>query len=156
MNRKGRQILLMVFLLVLTTAFIGIGFYFIRNPIQFPEKKETKIMPEELYRPYEAVEPTVQTQEVKKYEELTDGYIRAEVKPRFYTTRRATVFTFSGLTNVTEVNGVLDVLRNTGSSATFFVTLDELEKSSDLVHAIKKAGHNLGLSIQPDAHTSVT
>ncbi|MBQ9008006.1 MAG: polysaccharide deacetylase family protein [Clostridia bacterium] len=156
MNRKGRQILLMVFLLVLTVTFIGTGVYFIRHPIQFPEKGDARLLSEKPYQAYEAVEPSYQVQEAEKTEEVPVTYTRAEVKPRFYTTRRATVFTFSGLGNVTEVNGVLDVLRNTGSCATFFVTPEDLNGNSDLVHAIKKAGHNLGLSVPPDAHASVS
>lgn len=153
MNRKGRQILLMVVLLVLTGTFLGAGIYFIRHPLQFPERAEPRLIPEKPYQTYEAAAPAEKVQEAEKAEETPAAYSPAVVRNRFYTTRRATVFTFSGLKNVTEINGVLDVLRNTGSSATFFVTTEELSENSDLVHAIKKAGHNLGLSIPPDAHT---
>ena len=72
-----------------------------------------------------------------------------EAISRFYTVERAAVFTFSGLGNEQELRSVLNVLEETGSRATFFVTADEMERYPDQIDAICRAGQDLGIAYLP-------
>lgn len=67
---------------------------------------------------------------------------------RIYTTERAVCFTFSGLGNQAELNGVLDALRSVGGTGTFFVARNDLSDRAEQVNQILSEGHTLGIAVQ--------
>ena len=75
---------------------------------------------------------------------------------RVYTSERAVAFTFSGLGNQTELDGVLSALKAVNGVATFFVTIDDLTRYPEEIHQIISAGHSLGLAVQASRFSSAS
>lgn len=80
----------------------------------------------------------------------------AEAEPlnRVYTVEPAVAFTFSGLGNDAELQGVLDALSAVKAKATFFVTRDEIARYADEIHLILNGGHSLGIAVQTGRFTT--
>ena len=72
----------------------------------------------------------------------------AEAVRLINTVERAAAFDFSGLGSEKELTGVLDALRGTGATATFFFTADELEKNPAALEAVLAGDHDLGISVE--------
>ena len=147
-DTKKKQILLAVLYLVLIACFVSAGLYFRSHPLRFGSGKEENgaAVVTGTYEPYE---PSLTQSLSAKTEEME---FPTEVSPamsRFYTTKRASVFTFSGLSSEDELNGVLNALAKTDSRATFFVTAEELEKYPELIRRIREDGHSLGILVRP-------
>ncbi len=71
----------------------------------------------------------------------------ADIVKHIYTTQKGIILTFQGLGSQEELKNVLDVLTETGSVGTFFVTFEDLQNNSDLVSYIASAGHAVGLAV---------
>jgi len=80
---------------------------------------------------------------------LSSKYEPAKEQMRVYTTERAAAFTFSGLGNEEELNGVLNALDSVKAVATFFVSANDLAQYPPQVRAILDKGHGLGIAAQP-------
>ena len=152
---KKKQLVTTAIFIVLICVFTGAGFWFRGHPLftgQGPRWK-TVDAPVSTYVPYEADAHSPGQ---------TDAYAPAPVSSgdppaamaRFYTTERASVFTFSGLGNERELQSVLTALKETNSHATFFVTAEELETLSDQITEILRGGHRLGISVPPAENAS--
>lgn len=85
---------------------------------------------------------------------LAEPYAPAAEQSRVYTTERAAAFTFAGLRNRAEVEGVLSALQEVKGKATFFVTRDDLADSRDLIARILQKGHALGIAVQATRFSS--
>jgi peptidoglycan/xylan/chitin deacetylase (PgdA/CDA1 family) len=72
----------------------------------------------------------------------------AEPLQRAYTSERASAFTFSGLGNRAELDGVLSTLKTMHGKATFFITRDDMALYPDDIRLILSMGHDLGISVQ--------
>jgi peptidoglycan/xylan/chitin deacetylase (PgdA/CDA1 family) len=72
----------------------------------------------------------------------------AKEQMRVYTTERAAAFTFSGLGNEEELNGVLSALDSVKAVSTFFISADDLVQYPSKVQAILDKGHRLGIAAQ--------
>ena len=150
MRIKNKQLKLTVTYIVLICVFVGAGLYFHKRPL-FNKQGLTinaKEEPVSTYAPYAAAELAA-----------ADPDANAPVEPvaavrRFFTSARASVFTFSGLKSEKELQSVLDALKKTGSRATFFVTAEEMAQLPDQIEAIRLAGHSLGISVRPAEKTS--
>lgn len=143
-----KQIRLSVIFIVLICLFTGLGLYFRGNPLfsgQGLRVGANAEKPVSTYEPYvTASAPGAVSGQSSSLE------AEAIAVPRFYTTARAAVFTFSGLGSEEELAGVLEALKNTDSRATFFVTEEELETRPDQVEEICRAGHSLGIAVLPE------
>ena len=148
-----RQILLTATYLLLISVFLGGGLYLKQNPISWKTWKSGSDA--ELKTAYIHYDPT----EVNTFDgdpsAGTTGVTLETAIPRFYTTARASVFTFSGIGSVEELKGVLKALKESGSTATFFVTVEDLSQKADQIHMIRDAGQSLGISVQPKEKNSV-
>ena len=143
-NRKGHQILLATIYILVICIFLGWGIVFHRYPLfngQGFRWKRTVERPESTYEPYEASLSVAEANEAVLPEEYPDPITR------FYTTERASAFTFSGLGNQQELSSVLTALEKTHCRATFFVTPEEMETHPAWIEAISRAGHSLGISV---------
>ena len=143
-NKTGQQILLAALYVLVIFMFVGWGIVFHRYPLfngQGFRWKRTVERPESTYEPYEADLLAAEADEVVLPEVYPDPITR------FYTTERASTFTFSGLGNRRELSSVLTALEKTHSRATFFVTAGEMEEHSAWIEAISRAGHSLGISV---------
>lgn len=148
---KRKQLTLTFFYVVLTCLFIGGGLWFRGHPLFTGQGLRLGSRPEPpaaTYAPYEAAaypvaEPTA----------LTSAELPVPLS-RFYTTERATVFTFSGIERAGELDAVLEALRNTNSRATFFVTTEEMELYPERIEAISRAGQSLGIAVLPTQRVS--
>ena len=133
-----RQILLTATYLLLISVFLGGGLYLKQNPISWKTWKSGSDA--ELKTAYIHYDPT----EVNTFDgdpsAGTTGVTLETAIPRFYTTARASVFTFSGIGSVEELKGVLKALKESGSTATFFVTVEDLSQKADQIHMIRDAG----------------
>jgi peptidoglycan/xylan/chitin deacetylase (PgdA/CDA1 family) len=67
-----------------------------------------------------------------------------EIVPRVDTTAKVVALTFDDGPTVEYTQGVLDVLREKGVTATFFLIGEDAEKNPDQVRAVMAAGHQLG------------
>lgn len=76
----------------------------------------------------------------------------AEPVRSVHTIERAVAFNFSGLGSDEELSDVLDALKNTGATATFFFTAEELETAPERLEGILAGGHALGVSIDTSAN----
>ena len=156
MGPRSKQIVLMILLVAATLAFAGGGYYLMKHPIEYPAVTPDELVPEATYQPYESVMPAIeeaQAEDTGAESVALKGECAVE-QPRFYTTKRATVFTFSGLGNIAELNGVLEALRRTGSTGTFFVSAEEMDTCADQIRSIRNAGHSLGISMAPNAYSN--
>ncbi len=143
-NKTGQQILLALLYILVICVFLAWGLVFHRYPLfnsQGFRWKRTVERPESTYEPYEA---SLLSEEVPPSAPPQDY---PDPVTRFYTTQRASVFTFSGLGNQRELSNVLTVLEKTRSRATFFVTPEEMEAHPAWIEAISRAGHSLGISV---------
>ena len=70
----------------------------------------------------------------------------AKEQMRAYTTQRAAAFTFTGLGNQEELDGVLSALEQVKAAATFFVSADELAQYPAQVRSVLSGGHALGIA----------
>ena len=174
---KVKQVLLSIFLIAVIALIIWAVIYIRKNPINMnalPVKKKSMLMTGKTYIPYEPSEqsqtsaagtankPDVSAKGDEGASDIKDDSAAILLTlrypdpiTRFYTTKRANIFTFSGLGNFAEVTEVLSVLRSTGSTATFFVTQEELETKGELIRLIKSWGNSLGISMRPDAFETV-
>lgn len=73
-----------------------------------------------------------------------------EAMQRVYTTERAVCFTFAGMGNSEELNGVLSALENTGAAALFFIDYTEAAEYETDIRRILAAGHALGIKPTSD------
>ena len=164
MEAKKRQLIRTVIFLVLTCVFAGTGFWLRAHPLFTEEgaawKKEI-MMPDNTYTPYLSVSGTPKPASVQPETPIPaeESHIAFPEEPademsRFYTIERASVFTFSGIRNEEELKGVLAALENTGSSATFFVTAEEMEKYPQQIQEICLAGQHLGIGVSPSENES--
>ena len=85
---------------------------------------------------------------------LSSNYEPAQEQMRVYTTERAAAFTFSGLGNEEELNGVLSSLDSVKAIATFFVSANDLAQYAPQVRAILDKGHGLGITAQSEGKAS--
>ena len=152
-DEKRKQLRLTALLVVLICLFTFGGFWFRGHPLftgQGLRIGSNAAKPVATYEPY-------QSSFSSAFGSLVSGLTgqgAVEAAPaaamsRFYTTKRAAVFTFSGLGSERELQSVLDALARTGSRATFFVTAEDLERRSDQVDTIHSAGQRLGICIPP-------
>ena len=158
MGKRSRQIVLSILLIIATLGFAGGGYYLMKNPIEFPVQTPDTLIPDAVYEPYKGVEPGADEAPTGNTDEQPAAQA-AEVaveQQRFYTTKRATVFTFSGFGNIAELNGVLEALRRTDSTATFFVTDEEMDTCADQIRTVRNAGHSLGISMPPNAYSNAS
>ena len=148
-----KQILLTAAYLLLIAVFLGGGLYLKQNPISWQAwKSSPDAEPETAYIHYDPA--AVNTFDSSAYADTT-GVASGAAIPRFYTTARASVFTFSGIGSEEELKGVLKALKDSGSTATFFVTAEDLSLRADQIHMIRDAGQSLGISVQPKEKSSV-
>lgn len=143
-NKTGQQILLALLYILVICIFLGWGLVFHRYPLfnsQGFRWKRTVERPESTYEPYEASLPSEEAPLSAPLQAYPDPMVR------FYTTQRASVFTFSGLRNQRELANVLTALEKTRCRATFFVTAEEMEAHPAWIEAISCAGHSLGISV---------
>ncbi len=151
MAEKRKQLTLTVFYIILICLFLGGGLWFRGHPLFSGQGLRLGSRPEPpaaTYAPYEAAaypvaEPTA----------LTSAELPVPLS-RFYTTERATVFTFSGIERAGELDAVLEALRNTNSRATFFVTTEEMELYPERIEAISREGQSLGIAVLPTQRVS--
>ena len=152
-NRK--QLTVTILYILLICLFLGGGLWFRGHPLfsgQGLRLGSKPAVPVSTYVPYIAAGGTALA---------PSGTILKAEEPavplsRFYTTERATVFTFSGIEREKELNAVLEALKNTNSRATFFVTAEELESWPERVQAISRAGHSLGIAVMPTQNASAS
>ena len=145
MAEKRKQLTLTLLYIILICLFLGGGLWFRGHPLfsgQGLRLNGGSEVPEATYAPYAATSgnaalPAVQTTSTELPTPLS----------RFYTTERATVFTFSGIERAKELDAVLAALKSTNSRATFFVTAEEMELYPERIEAISRAGHSLGISV---------
>ena len=71
----------------------------------------------------------------------------ANILSHVYTIQKGIMLTFQGLGTAEELRNVLNVLTETGSVGTFFVSMEDLEKNADLVTYIASAGQAVGLAV---------
>ena len=145
-DEKRKQLLLSALYVVLIVLFTGLGLWFRGHPLFTGQGLRTKTVSAE---PVSTYEPYAQTT-VSSAAATNAAVITAEpavAMPRFYTTARAAVFTFSGLGSEEELQAVLKALETTGSHATFFVTASDLENRSEQVEEIYRAGHSFGIAV---------
>ena len=147
-----KQILLTAAYLLLLAVFLGGGLYLKHNPIVWSAWSSSDVEPETAYVPYD---PAAVNTLDKSADAGATGVSSETAIPRFYTTARASVFTFSGTGSEEELKGVLEALKESGSTATFFVTVEELSQKADEIHMIRDAGQSLGVSVQPKEKNSV-
>ena len=150
-NRK--QLTVTILYVLLICLFLAGGLWFRGHPLfsgQGLRLNAKPAAPVATYAPYIAAGGTAMesARTVLKAEELPDPL------SRFYTTERATVFTFSGIDRERELNAVLEALKNTNSRATFFVTAEEMELYPERIEAISRAGQSLGIAVLPSQHAS--
>ena len=147
-----KQILLTAAYLLLLAVFLGGGLYLKHNPIVWSAWSSSDAESETAYVPYD---PAAVNTLDKSADAGATGVSSETAIPRFYTTARASVFTFSGTGSEEELKGVLEALKESGSTATFFVTVEELSQKADEIHMIRDAGQSLGVSVQPKEKNSV-
>ena len=149
-----KQLLLTFVLLLLIILFLSAGLWFRKNPLftgQGFHWGPAPDIPVSTYTPYEAVVAPVAGPTA-----VPSSVEPASVMSRFYTTERATVFTFSGLGNEQELQSVLEALARTNSRATFFVTAAEMEEYPVQIEEISLAGHSLGIAVLNTAGTDAS
>lgn len=147
---KKKQLVTTAIFIVLICVFTGAGFWFRGHPLftgQGPRWK-TVDAPVSTYVPYEANDASPGQTAADAPNPVPAGDPPAAMT-RFYTTERASVFTFSGLGNERELQSVLTALKETNSHATFFVTAEEMETLPDQITEILRGGHSLGISVLP-------
>ncbi|MBO5535565.1 MAG: polysaccharide deacetylase family protein [Clostridia bacterium] len=71
----------------------------------------------------------------------------AEIINHIYTIQKGIILTFQGLGTQQELRNVLNVLTETGSTGTFFVSFEDLANNADLVSYVASAGHAVGLAV---------
>ena len=94
-----KQIALSLIYLILIAGFITGGLFFRAHPLTFGNDNSKGSYSSILSDNYSEAEP------------LAASEIKTETLQRFYTTKRASVFIFSGLGNEKELQGVLDALK---------------------------------------------
>ena len=148
-----KQILLTAAYLLFIAVFLGGGLYLKQNPISWQTWKRSPDA--EMETAYIEYAPA----EVDTFDNRagagTTGVTSGTAIPRFHTTARASVFTFSGTGSEEELEGVLKALKESSSTATFFVTAEDLSRKADQIHMIRDAGQSLGISVQPKEKNSV-
>ena len=76
-----------------------------------------------------------------------NGQRSANIVSHIYTIQKGIMLTFQGLGTADELKNVLNVLTETGSVGTFFVSFEDLEKNADLVSYIAGSGQAVGLAV---------
>lgn len=96
---------------------------------------------------------TVKTAYAADYNKLrsANGRRLAEENKMLYTVEQAVPFTFTGLAKENSVRRVLQALKDTHSTGTFFVTEQEINKHGGLIKEILAGGNELGIAIRPRA-----
>ena len=145
---KRKQLLLSVLYVLLIALFTGLGLWFRGHPLFTGQGLRTKTESPEPVSTYEPYVVTANSAAAASNTVVTSAE-PAVAMPRFYTTARAAVFTFSGLGSEEELQGVLEALHSTGSHATFFVTAEELESRPEQIEEICRAGHSFGVAVAP-------
>lgn len=91
--------------------------------------------------------------------EKNQGALAQEHK-EIRTTRPASTFLFYDLSNVAELNYVLDALDETKAGATFLITMEEAAAYAEQVRAVIARGYDMGIALKPqknqDAFTYCT
>ena len=77
--------------------------------------------------------------------------VGAKEEKMLYTVDRVVPFTFTGLEKPNSVHNVLQALRDTGSTGTFFVTEQEIKRYSSLISDILADGNEVGIAVRPRA-----
>ena len=150
-NRK--QLTVTILYIFLICLFVAGGLWFRGHPLfsgQGLRLNTSPAAPEATYVPYAATSGKAALPTALTSEELPTPL------SRFYTTERATVFTFSGIERAKELDAVLEALKNTNSRATFFVTAEEMELYPERIDAISRAGQSLGISVLPTQHVTAS
>ena len=143
LHRK-RQLKRTALFIILICVFTAGGFWLRAHPLFTEEGGSWKKRIGRPDKPYEAEEAVFTAEAPDEPEREIPAAMQ-----RFYTTERASVFTFSGLGNAEELQCVLEALESTDSRATFFVTAEETERFPDQIEAICRAGQHLGIGILP-------
>ncbi|MBQ7488860.1 MAG: polysaccharide deacetylase family protein [Clostridia bacterium] len=78
----------------------------------------------------------------------------ADILSHVYTIQKGIMLTFQGLGTLDELKNVLNVLTETGSVGTFFVSFEDIENHSDLVSYIASAGQAVGLAVSTGRYLS--
>ena len=138
---KRKQIALSVIYLILIAGFIMGGLFFRAHPLTFgnDNSKGEESMPQSTYIPYAPSYSSILSDNYSEAEPLAASEIKTETLQRFYTTKRASVFTFSGIGNEKELQGVLNALKQNNSRATFFVSAEEAEQYPEQLEQIRLA-----------------
>ena len=147
---KRKQIALSVIYLFLIAGFITGGLFFRAHPLTFgnDNAKGEESMPQSTYIPYAPTYSSIFPNIYSEAEPLAVSEKTTETLQRFYTTKRASVFTFSGIGNENELQGVLNALKQNNSRATFFVSAEEAEQYPEQLEQIRKGGQSLGISVR--------
>ena len=147
---KRKQIALSVIYLILIAGFITGGLFFRAHPLTFgnDNSKGGESMPQSTYIPYAPTYSSFFPTSYSETEPMAVSEKTPETLQRFYTTKRASVFTFSGIGNEKELQGVLNALKQSNSRATFFVSTEEAEKYPEQLEQIRKGGQSLGISVR--------
>ena len=145
-----KQIALSLIYLILIAGFITGGLFFRAHPLTFgnDNSKGEESLPQSTYMPYAPSYSSILSDNYSEAEPLAASEIKTETLQRFYTTKRASVFIFSGLGNEKELQGVLDALKQNNSRATFFVSAEETEQYPEQLEQIREGGHGLGISVR--------
>lgn len=143
LHRK-RQLKRTALFIILICVFTAGGFWFRAHPLFTEEGASWEKRIDTPDKPYEAEEAVFAAEAPAEPEREPAAAMQC-----FYTTERASVFTFSGLGNAEELRAVLEALERTDSRATFFVTAEETERFPDQIEEICRAGQHLGVGILP-------
>ena len=145
-----KQIALSLIYLILIAGFITGGLFFRAHPLTFgnDNSKGEESLPQSTYMPYAPSYSSILSDNYSEAEPLAASEIKTETLQRFYTTKRASVFIFSGLGNEKELQGVLDALKQNNSRATFFVSAEETEQYPEQLEQIREGGQGLGISVR--------
>ena len=147
---KRKQIALSVIYLILIAGFISGGLFFRAHPLTFgnDNSKGVESIPQSTYIPYAPTYSSFFPNSFSETEPMAVSEKTPEILQRFYTTKRASVFTFSGIGNEEELQGVLNALKQNNSRATFFVSTEEAEQYPEQLEQIRKGGQSLGISVR--------
>ncbi len=98
----------------------------------------------ELIRQAETI-PVIDQQVIDELRDANEGKLASD-NSFIYTTEKATVMCFFGVSNKPVVRDVLNVLDERGYQGTFFVTADEMKNCGEQIEEIIDAGHEVGIA----------
>ncbi|MCR4866024.1 MAG: polysaccharide deacetylase family protein [Lachnospiraceae bacterium] len=98
----------------------------------------------ELIRQAETI-PVIDQQVIDELRDANEGKLASD-NSFIYTTEKATVMCFFGVSNKPVVRDVLNVLDERGYQGTFFVTADEMKNCGEQIEEIINAGHEVGIA----------